>query len=117
MSEAPIVNLRPPVPNASYRGSEHLFVRRLGVEDLGDGRSMRGILSDVSWRHGVPVDALRGPDRRRWAVYPRQEAMYLMYKTGRFSLPQIGIFLGDRDHTTVLHGIRAHAKRKGLAVQ
>lgn len=112
MSEAPLINLRPPTPNVYYKGSEHLFVRRLGVEDLGDSRSMRGILADVAWRHGIAPHVLRGDVRARWAAHPRQEAMYLMYQTGRFSLPQIGIFLGNRDHTTVLHGIRAHKKRR-----
>jgi len=46
-------------------------------------------------------------DRRNKAVVrPRQIAMWLAKKTTAMSLPAIGRRLGDRDHTTVLHGIR-----------
>lgn len=80
-----------------------------------DGHSvpmtMREIASQVADRYGLALDELRGPSRARPVCWPRQEAMFLCYKTGRFSLPQIGRFFGDRDHTTVLHAIRAVEKR------
>jgi hypothetical protein len=43
----------------------------------------------------------------RW----RQKAMYRMNRELGWSTPRIGRKLGDRDHTTVMHGIRAHAAR------
>ena len=37
---------------------------------------------------------------------PRQVAMYLLREETGASLQEIGVELGGRDHTTVLHGIR-----------
>jgi len=50
---------------------------------------------------------------RRDGNYPkaRHHLMWWLYKTTGWSLPQIGRYMGDRDHTTVLHGIRQHEKR------
>lgn len=73
--------------------------------------SMRTILEHIALHYGLSVEALKGPCRARQVAWPRQEAMWLMHKTGRYSLPQIGRFLGYRDHTTVLHGIRRHQAR------
>jgi len=81
---------------------------------LDDRPTMASITQEVAARFGVHPDDIRGPCRGFWAVHPRQEAMYLAHKTGQFSLQQIGNFFGGRDHTTVLHGVRAHERRAGL---
>lgn len=53
---------------------------------------------------------------RRWGrlIYPRQLCMFLGRGLTTMSLPQIGYYLGGRDHTTVLHGIKKIAWRYGL---
>jgi chromosomal replication initiation ATPase DnaA len=71
---------------------------------------MAGILQEVAATHDVTVEDLKSEARGRWIVYPRQEAMWRMVQTGKFSLPQIASFL-NRDHTTVLHGWKQHGKR------
>lgn len=82
--------------------------------------SMRGILAYVAEKHQIKADNIAGARRYRSWVRARQEAMYLMRQvrrtdgTYRFSLPQIGEFLGGRDHTTIMWGVLAHAKREGL---
>lgn len=59
---------------------------------------------------------LRIPDfssnaRYRRVARPRQVAMYLMRQhCHHLSLPAIGRLLGNRDHTTILHGERVIAK-------
>lgn len=73
--------------------------------------TMREIAVAVAQRHGVTLDQLRGPQRQKYLSVARQEAMWTMYRTGRFSNGQIAAFLGDRDHTTVIHGRRAHEAR------
>lgn len=50
------------------------------------------------------VDELRGPSRTRPLVFARQVAMYLMREMTDYSLSDIAKELGDRDHSTVLHG-------------
>jgi chromosomal replication initiator protein len=48
--------------------------------------------------------AMIGPSRERAIAMPRQVAMYLMREDAGCSLPRIGTYLGDRDHSTVMHG-------------
>jgi chromosomal replication initiation ATPase DnaA len=79
----------------------------------------RAVLADVSERHGVAPYDITGPSRLREIVHARQEVAWKVRKAQdalgkpRFSLPQIGTWLGGRDHTTILHAIRAHEKRRG----
>lgn len=74
-------------------------------------RTMVDIATEAAHLHGLQLADLKGASRLRNIVHSRQQAMAEMYATGRFSLPQIGAFLGGRDHTTVLHGVRAHKAR------
>lgn len=80
------------------------------------------ILAAVAKKYRLRADDLTGSAQRHAVAHPRQEAMYLMRRmrrsdgTYRYSLPEIGRFLGGRDHTTVLFGVRAHCKRNGLTV-
>jgi hypothetical protein len=71
----------------------------------------RAKLNEVASRHRVAPEDILGPSRRRAFAWPRHELMAELYATGNYSLPQIGRWLGGRDHTTVLHGVRVHAKR------
>lgn len=71
--------------------------------------AMRQIATAVANKHGIPVEGLIS-GRRRATARIRQEAMYLMVEEKRWSLPRIGMFFA-KDHTTVLHGHRAHKKR------
>ncbi|MAP96453.1 MAG: chromosomal replication initiator protein DnaA [Ponticaulis sp.] len=49
---------------------------------------------------------LESARRSRSVAYPRQIAMFLCRKLTTRSLPQIGRFFGNRDHTTVLYAVR-----------
>ena len=61
------------------------------------------IVGEVSEFFRVPVDQICGPHRYKHIVLARQVAMWrLCYETG-MSLPQVGLKLGGKDHTTVLH--------------
>lgn len=72
------------------------------------------IVSDVAGRHGLTTNQILSRDTSRRFVWPRQEAMWCLHMTGRYAVAEIGRFF-DRDHTTVLHGVRAHAKRMAEA--
>jgi chromosomal replication initiation ATPase DnaA len=73
----------------------------------------RRIAAEVAARHGMTVRSMMERARFRHLVLARQEAMYRVAAETRLTLPQIGRRLG-RHHTTILHGIRAHAARSGL---
>lgn len=62
------------------------------------------ILATVAQYYGVESTALRGSQRSREIVGPRQVAMYIMREETESSLSEIGQELGGRDHTTVMHG-------------
>jgi chromosomal replication initiation ATPase DnaA len=78
--------------------------------------SMRSIAQEVADKYEMSLEELRGPNRSPYVAHPRFEAMWRMRQQHRWSLPQIGRFFSNRDHTTVLHGIRRHQERlaKGL---
>lgn len=71
------------------------------------------IMRQVGDKHGVSVAELLSPARSRCPAWARQEVMYRARRETSLSLPQIGQRLGNRDHSTVLHGVRAHEKRMG----
>lgn len=73
--------------------------------------SLGQILRTVAMRHGVTVDAIIGKPRS--VAHIRQEVMWLARCMTHDSLPEIGRAM-MRDHTTVVHGIRAHAAKHGL---
>ncbi|KAA3642843.1 MAG: chromosomal replication initiator protein DnaA [Chloroflexi bacterium] len=62
------------------------------------------VLDAVSDVFGVTVDRLLARDRSREIALPRQVAMFILREEAQISLPQIGEFLGGRDHTTVMYG-------------
>jgi len=61
------------------------------------------VLDAVSKAFGISNDRLLGRERTREVALPRQVAMYLLREEGGVSLPQIGEFIGGRDHTTVIY--------------
>ena len=60
------------------------------------------VVGVVAKAFNLSIDRLLSPDRSREVALPRQIAMYLMRETN-ISLPQIGLALGGRDHTTVMY--------------
>ncbi len=77
-------------------------------------------LAAVASSHGVSSADILGPFRFRALVHARQELAWRMRNAKdslgdpRFSLPQIAAWM-DRDHTTILHAVRAHEARTGRA--
>jgi chromosomal replication initiator protein len=61
------------------------------------------ILQAVADFYNLGMEELRGASRRQSIVRPRQVACYLLRHEADASLPQIGQWLGGRDHTTILH--------------
>lgn len=58
----------------------------------------------VASHYHVSATDLLGKGRSRQIAWPRQVAMYLLREETEISLAQIGVALGGRDHTTVMHG-------------
>jgi hypothetical protein len=54
----------------------------------------------------ISRDDIYSPRRNAEVAHARQLVMYLCHHFTTRSLPEIGKFLGGKDHTTVLHGVR-----------
>lgn len=58
-----------------------------------------------------PID-LKSKRRTRTVVLPRQVAMYLCRQLAGSSLPEIGMFFGGKDHSTVIHSCNTIEQKK-----
>ena len=64
------------------------------------------IMREVSARYNISLEDIISKRRDQKLVRARQEIMYRLCTETDWSLPQIGRLLGNRDHTTILHGRR-----------
>ncbi len=71
----------------------------------GRGAAPMSILTAVARYFGVKTDDLKGKARNKQIVVPRHIAMYLLREDAHLSTPEVGRLL-NRDHTTVLHGMK-----------
>jgi len=62
------------------------------------------IIEEVSQQFKVSVSELLGKGRRKNLAQARQVAMYLLTSELEMSPTDVGRLLGDRDHSTVIHG-------------
>lgn len=63
------------------------------------------MVKSVAFYFNLKVGDLTGPKRNKIIVVPRQILMYLLRTEFNTPLMEIGQLLGDRDHTTVMHGV------------
>jgi chromosomal replication initiator protein len=69
--------------------------------------SADAILEVVGQHFRLSVADLKSHRRARTVVFPRQLAMYLVRTVTDVSFPSIGDLFGGRDHSTVMHAVRA----------
>jgi len=69
--------------------------------------TIQNIIDAVTQFYGVKLADLQSKRRHRSITMPRQVCMYLARKRTRYSLEEIGGYFGGRDHTTVMHALRA----------
>ena len=86
--------------NLAAQALEHIYSESRIPSNL----SPTEVLEGVCRYYNVDIERIRGKQRDREIVWPRQIAMYLMRQETSASLLQIGMELGGRDHTTVMHG-------------
>jgi len=83
----------------------------IGGDPLSQGRgnpqpNIQAILDAVVRYYDIKLPDLLGKRRHKSVALPRQVCMWLARRHTRYSLEEIGGYLGGRDHTTVLHAIR-----------
>ena len=70
----------------------------------------QALLKAVSSYFNIPLAALAGKSRAKPIAEARHVAMYLLREDGDLALKQVGLLLGHRDHSTVIHGVQKIAK-------
>jgi chromosomal replication initiation ATPase DnaA len=83
-----------------YRRSQEEWERRRREQTI----PISEIIDACAERYGVSAVNIISAQRRKAFCHARQIAMYLCTILTTRSLPQIGRYIGDRDHTTVMHG-------------
>lgn len=68
------------------------------------------MIDAVAARHGITRAEIMGRSHEYRFSHPRQEAYWTLRENTPLSYPAIGRLFG-RDHTTIVHGARAHEKR------
>ncbi len=76
--------------------------------------SIQQIIEAITHFYDVKLTDLLSKRRQKSIALPRQVGMWLARKHTRYSLEEIGGYFGGRDHTTVMHAIKAiNSKREG----
>jgi chromosomal replication initiator protein len=69
--------------------------------------SLQTIQEIVCENYNLDISAIQAHTRKRIVVMARQVAMYLSRNYTNYSLSHIGKVIGNKDHATVLHSIKA----------
>lgn len=64
------------------------------------------VINKVASYFNLKISQLKGKRRDKNIALPRQVLMYLLRNENELPLMEIGHLLGNRDHTTVLHGVK-----------
>ena len=71
---------------------------------------LNAVIDDIAVEYRVEPELVLGDSRNRRVAWARQELCRRLYDHWGYSLPIIGRLI-SRDHTTVLHGVRAARRR------
>jgi len=92
--------------DATYGALSVSLVRKPKLSDL---------LQDACADHGVSIYDAKSPLRLKELSETRHDFFHRAHQAGNWSLTQIARAAGRTDHTTVIHGIKAHQKRMGAS--
>jgi chromosomal replication initiator protein len=92
----------------------------LAKQAIGEQKSTAGsqhptiqqIIDTITRYYDVKLTDLLSKRRHKSIALPRQVGMWLARQHTRYSLEEIGGYFGGRDHTTVMHAIRAVNSRR-----
>lgn len=114
---APVAPRAPVIATPKPQLSQYIIPEVLSEEEIRvreNARSIRirstaNIVRAVAAYYAVAPEGIIGPRKSANFVMPRRVAMYLARAISNKSFPEIGRFLGGRDHTTIMHGVRVCA--------
>jgi chromosomal replication initiator protein len=98
-------------------GEPRMYLRKNAMWPKSDyiprmnGTRITDVIQRVARETGFTVPMLVGNQRTKELAVARQYAYWLAARETGASISSIARAFGDRDHTTVAHGIRQHEKR------
>jgi Bacterial dnaA protein helix-turn-helix len=107
VEERPKISIDPKYIEEYERSIQGL--REAGRKGKANHVTMRDIVNEVAKKHNFTAEDLLVPSRRKKFVAARHEAFYRMRHELKLPYPRIAMFF-DMDHSTVIHGIKKHAK-------
>lgn len=94
------------------RAEAYSIVSRVYAEPSSPRIPARKVIAEIAEQYGLTYADLIGPSRLKRIVRPRHHAYWAVRQLcPHLSYPEIGRRFGGRDHTTILHGVRAHEQR------
>lgn len=84
------------------------------VSDFIDAEKWKGVMREVSEKHGIPIEAIKSGDRNRKIIRARHEICYRLITEFKMSYPAAARKVGYEDHTSVLNAVDKFALRNGL---
>ena len=84
------------------------------VKDFIDAEKWKGVMREVSEKHGIPIEAIKSDDRSRKITIARHEICYRLITEFKMSYPAAARKVGYDNHTSVLHAVDKFALRNGL---
>ena len=105
---SPPVVVRPPPLSISMREQFREAHELLKVAGVAGVPRWKLILREVCALHSITLDQLTSHNRSKKFIDARMLAYYRLHKELGLSLPQIGRYIGDRDHSTVFYGIKRY---------
>lgn len=100
----------------SYMNRNNRADRRRDILVLGTRSGEEGIavtISNVAAKYKLNIPMLLGDQRTASVIEARRELYWLLHQQG-LSYSAIGRAVGNRDHTTILSGIRKYRQRMGI---
>lgn len=85
--------------------------KSVGNLDAPPRMTMAEIAEKVASAYGITIDELRQKFGPRAHAPAQQHAMWLMRRQKHLSLKQIGRYMSDRDHSSVVHANTRHQVR------
>lgn len=76
--------------------------------------SLRMIMAITSATVGIPINAIVSPRRHIPTARARHIFFFVARELTAASYPQIGRYCGDRDHSTVMHGVQKVDSNRSL---
>lgn len=84
------------------------------VNDFIDAEKWKGVMREVSEKHGIPIEAIKSGDRNRRITDARHEICYRLITEFKMSYPAVARKVGYDNHTSVLHAVDKFALRNRL---